>query len=508
MNNDYDIIVVGGGGSGLAAAVSAAEHGANVLLLEKQPALGGTTGIAVGSFTASQTRLQERNGIQDSPESHNEDAGKFPAADIEARNNNELRRFFLSHSADTIHWLMDMGLTFHGPNPEPPNRVPRMHNVVPGAKAYVATLHARLIKLGGTVRVDSPVERLLHGDDGSVTGVAIRKSPRMSGDDHAPEENEVEFHAKRGVVLAAGDYANCPDTIARFKGDRYAAIEGINPDADGDGHRLAEAAGAQLVNMDVTYGPELRFVPPPGRTFQQLLPTSGFGARVMGHLLPFVPQFVMNAMIRRLLVTWQHPENSLFDDGAILINREGRRFCDETLWPEREIAVADQPEKECFILLDRSLAERYSQWPNFISTAPKIAYAYVTDYLRLRPDIAVQSANLEAIADRHGIPADALRSTIAEANNERASNKRKPFDDTQWTLLGPAKAYFTTTEGGAAINQQFQALDENGQPITGLYAVGQTGLGGQILWGHGLHIAWAMTSGRLVGKQLAAPHDA
>ncbi|MGZ0171833.1 MAG: FAD-dependent oxidoreductase [Planctomycetales bacterium] len=496
MKNGYDIIVVGGGGSGLAAAVSAAEHGADVLLLEKQPALGGTTGIAVGSFTASQTRLQKRNGIEDSPESHNEDAGKFPAADIEARNNDELRRYFLSHAADTIHWLMDMGLSFHGPNPEPPNRVPRMHNVVPGAKAYVATLHARLIKLGGTVRVNSCVRRLLQDNDGAVIGVAIKS------DD--PGRTETEFRAKRGVVLAAGDYANCPATIVRFKGDRYASIEGINPDADGDGHRLAEAVGAKLLNMDVTYGPELRFVPPPGRTFQQLLPTSGLGARIMGQLLPFVPQFVINAMIRRLLVTWQHPENSLFDDGAILVNRNGRRFCDETLWPDREIAVAAQPGKECFILVDRSLATRYSQWPNFISTAPKIAYAYVADYVRLRPDIAIQNASLEAIARQRGIPPTVLRQTVAESNEQRTSNRQSPFDEGQWTLLGPAKAYFTTTEGGAAINKQFQTLDKHGNPIPGLYAVGQTGLGGQILWGHGLHIAWAMTSGRLVGRQLAA----
>lgn len=492
MKTQFDIIVIGGGGSGLAAAVSGAEHGANVLLLEKQPTLGGTTGIAVGSFTASQTRLQTRAGIEDSPESHHEDAAQFPAPEIEARNNDSLRRFFLSHAADTLHWLMDMGLSFHGPSPEPPNRVPRMHNVVPGAKAYVATLHARFLKLGGTVLVNAPVRRLLQDSAGATTGVVAECSGET-----------IEFHASRGVVLAAGDYANCPETISRFKGDRYASIEGINPDAGGDGHRLAEAAGAKLLNMDVTYGPELRFVPPPGRTFQQLLPASGFAARLLGIILPFVPQTLMNAMIRRLLVTWQHPENSLFDDGAILINREGRRFCDETLWPEREIAVAAQPEKECFILLDRSLAERYSQWPNFISTAPKIAYAYVADYLRLRPDIAVQEANLEAISQRRGIPADALRQTVDAEDEVRASTGRPAFEDGQWFLLGPAKAYFTTTEGGAAINEQFQTLDKNGIPIRGLYAVGQTGLGGQILWGHGLHIAWAMTSGRLVGKQLA-----
>jgi fumarate reductase flavoprotein subunit len=70
-------------------------------------------------------------------------------------------------------------------------------------------------------------------------------------------------------------------------------------------------------------------------------------------------------------------------------------------------------------------------------------------------------------------------------------------------LLGPAKAYFTTTEGGVVIDKTFRALDEQGDPIPGLYAIGSNGLGGQILWGHGLHIAWAITSGRLVGQILS-----
>ena len=68
-------------------------------------------------------------------------------------------------------------------------------------------------------------------------------------------------------------------------------------------------------------------------------------------------------------------------------------------------------------------------------------------------------------------------------------------------LLGPVKAYFTTTEGGAAINQRLQVLDQQDQPIPGLYAAG---LGGMVLWSHGLHIAWAMTSGRLAGIEVAA----
>ena len=154
--SEYDVVVVGGGGSGLAAAVSAAEHGASVLVLEKEPALGGTTGIAVGSFTANRTRFQQAAGIADSADDHAADAGRFAPAPIEARNNDELRRFFLEHANDTLEWLRGMGLRFHGPSPEPPNRVPRMHNVVPGAKAYIAALQARLARCGGQVLCSAP----------------------------------------------------------------------------------------------------------------------------------------------------------------------------------------------------------------------------------------------------------------------------------------------------------------------------------------------------------------
>ena len=65
MKTDFDAIIVGGGGSGLAAAVSAAEHGLEVVVLEKLPVLGGTTGIAVGSLTANRTSLQDRAMIED-----------------------------------------------------------------------------------------------------------------------------------------------------------------------------------------------------------------------------------------------------------------------------------------------------------------------------------------------------------------------------------------------------------------------------------------------------------
>ena len=83
-NDEADVVIVGGGGSGLAAAVEAASCGAQVVVLEKNAALGGTTALAIGSFTAAGTSMQRQAGIDDSPQAHDEDVAKF-APHMEAR---------------------------------------------------------------------------------------------------------------------------------------------------------------------------------------------------------------------------------------------------------------------------------------------------------------------------------------------------------------------------------------------------------------------------------------
>lgn len=489
MAEAFDVIVVGAGGSGLAAAYSAAERGGRVLVLEKRPQPGGTTGIAVGSFTAAGTSLQRQAGVDDSAEMHAEDVSNFPPTELEARNAEAMRAFFLREAAVTFEWLRGLGLSFVGPSPEPPNRSPRMHNVVPGAKAYIAALQLGLQRRGATLLANASVDGLLR-DGKRVVGV------------RAVVDGETrEFNATRGVILAAGDYANNRKMIAEYKGEQYREIEGINPFATGDGHKLAQDAGARLVNMDVTYGPELRFVPSSKRPFQQWLPASGIAARLMGAVATRLPNWIMRSMIKRLLVTWQHPENALFDDGAILLNRAGQRFVDETKYPDREIALAAQPGKIAYILLDRRLVERYSAWPHFISTAPDIAYAYVADYLRLRPDVARRATSLNDVASQAKLDPIAVGDSVKSYNESlgEPDGNKLPLEEGPWVLLGPVKAYFTTTEGGAVVNERMQVVAEGGSVVPGLYAVGQNGLSGMVLWSHGLHIAWAMTSGRLAG---------
>jgi len=481
-HNDPDVLIVGAGGSGLAAAVSCAERGLNVLVLEACTELGGTTGIAVGSFTTSQSELQRKQEITDSPEQHADDLTGFAPSQIEARNNPTQRAFFTKHAAETMTWLQALNIKFVGPVAEPPNRYPRMYNVIPGAKAYIARLQLAAQRLGVEIRLNATATKLIT-HDGHVNGVEYKDTV---GSIHS-------VRARLGVVLAAGDYANNPELIKRFKGKGYENIEGINPHATGLGHLLAESVGARMVNMDVTYGPELRFIASSRKPFQQWLPVSGPLAAIQNWVAGLLPDWVFRNLIKRLLVTWQHPEGALFEQGAILINRRAERFCDELDTLERNRAVSQQVDRQAYILLSAAQVEKFSEWPHFISTAPDIAYAYVDDYLRLRSDVTFKSDSLQGIADAGDLPLSRL---IETANSS--------FTDLQgpWVLLGPVKSYFTTTEGSPAINDRLQVLDLQGKVIEGLYAVGQCGLNGMILWSHGCHIAWAMTSGRLVGESI------
>ncbi len=124
-----DVLVIGAGAAGLAAAIEARTLRANVVLIEKNDAPGGTTGWSIGSFTATQTPHQISAGIKDSTDAHFDDMRRFAGKDAD-RDNPGLRRLFVENLSDTLRWLMSMGVEFFGPMPEPPHTKPRMHNVL------------------------------------------------------------------------------------------------------------------------------------------------------------------------------------------------------------------------------------------------------------------------------------------------------------------------------------------------------------------------------------------
>jgi fumarate reductase flavoprotein subunit len=491
---ETDVLVIGGGGAGLAAAVSAAEEGANVIVAEKCSSLGGTTGLSIGSITACCTSYQARQGITDSPEALFEDMKKFNG-ELDPYDNKELCWVLIREGAQTIEWLRRFGFEFYGPNPEPPHRVPRMHNVIPSGLAYPFLLQRAAVKKGVRVLLNTSGRKLIQ-EGGRVIGALL---------DQTKKNVSMKVRARRGVILACGDYSNSALLKERYLSADLAKTPGYNPECQGEGHVMGMEVGGRMVNMGVFTRPNVRFVPAPKKIWHELLPHHPLLIKLYAVGSRMLPKRIFIRLANHILTTRGAPDEGLYREGAILVNNKGERFTNELNDPS--FPIARQPGGETYIVFDSRLARKFSAWPYFVSTAAGIAYAYVQDYERDVPEIISKGDALEEAAKIHPKPG-ALVQTVKRYNRfvEKGRDEdyeRSPLGEgvlkPPFYVMGPAVGYIGVTIGGLGVNTRFQVLDQSGKAIPGLFAGGRTA-GGLILMGHGLNLAWAFTSGRLAGK--------
>jgi len=472
----------------MAAAIAAAEAGAKVILLEKNPHLGGTTRLSIGSITATGTRFQKAKGIHDTPDEHFEDMSLFLSPELQAKENLELRRVLVDHVPETLEWLISIGLSFYGPMPEPPHNKPRMHNVLPNSRAYAYYLEKECRRQGVDIRLNARALRLVV-DGEHVQGIVADVG-----------QGPTEFTARGGVILASGDFSAGTE-LKKINVPHVAHVDAINPASTGDGHVIAQQIGGWIRNPEVMWGPSMRFKAPPVETLLRRLPPYRWLTKPMQFALMNLPLKAFRPFITRFMTASLAPEPSMLRAGAILVNRRGERFADELSRPELE--VPHQPEKEAFLVFDAELARSFEQWPNFVSTAPGVAYAYLSDYKRTRPDLYHEAPTLDGLARQMGVPAQSLQQTVTEHNAKLrgdAADSRQGVLQGPFYALGPVMSWIVFTEGGLAVTARHEVTTQDGRSIPGLFAAGSAGQGGTILAGHGHHIGWAMTSGRRAGR--------
>jgi fumarate reductase flavoprotein subunit len=201
------------------------------------------------------------------------------------------------------------------------------------------------------------------------------------------------------------------------------------------------------------------------------------------------PAALLRPYVKAILVVHMQPSPKLFEAGAILVNRDGARFCDETV---SVLDLSHQPEAKGFVVLDATTGAAFSKAPNFVSTAPGVGYAYLGDYAKARPDLVHRAEDAPTLAAKLGVDPATLAASLA-------SSRLKP----PYIALGPVLSTVTVTEGGCAVDESCRVLRPDGAPIPGLFAAGGVGQGGMRLAGHGFHIGWAMISGRLSGRAAA-----
>ena len=370
--SEYDVVVAGGGGAGLMAALEAAERGASVLLVERQPKLGGTT-------------LQAAAGIRDDVEAHYRDYLKFIPPDHRPEDYDlELTRLLVERAPDALARLMELGIQFSGPHPEPPHTVYRMHNVLPSSEVYADVLSRAAEDRGATILTETVIEELRRGHDGVISGVMLG---------HVGSEEEREVKVNGGVVLATGYFS------ANGRPAEYASVEPNYSAATGDGIALATAVGATAAGMWAGD-------PPHFRTVQR----------------PYI-----------------HPGAELFGAGAVLVNADGRRYVNELDAPE--LATSRQPGKVAFIVFDSRLAAQvatadddsemsrdgwYRNCKMFLSTFPAIAYAYMEDY-KNRTEYFYEAGSVADLAGRIGVPGGAFAEDMGRLNGAAAGRSSDPL---------------------------------------------------------------------------------
>ena len=421
--SNYDVVVIGAGGAGFSAAITARNAGANVVLLEKMPAVGGNSLISGAEMNVAKNWVQPKLGINDdSPELHAQDTfkGGDGKGDMKVIN-------VMTHEAlDAAKWCRDyLGVRFEDDNLFFFGGHSRKRALIPVGHTgteFIAKFQAKADELGIPVITNMKAEELIKNKDGRVVGVKAT----MDG-------SEYTFNAKGGVVLATGGFGANPEMVKKYNpkiDERFKTTDA--PGTTGEALYMAERAGAELVNMGYI------------QTYPICDPISG------------AIELIADARF----------------DGAIMLNQEGNRFVEEL--QRRDVlseAILNQTGRYCWVL-----------WNDKIGSISNTVKAHANEYEAFtKQGIMTTCDDLKCIADFTKIPFDQLRKTVkrvsdmAGKGNDKDFNHRSGLVDMQQGKYYVIKAVPSThhTMGGVRINEKAEALTAEGKVIPGLWAAGE-----------------------------------
>jgi urocanate reductase len=450
----FDVVVVGAGGAGLAAAVTAADKGTSVIVLEKMAAIGGNTVISGGFLNAADPKRQGKLNIQDSPENH----FKQTLAAGDYRADPEKVKILADGANEAVQWLESLGMKFDDKVIQIYGALyPRSHiPIEPKGTGYIRVLKEAADKRGVKILTDTKVDSIIREKQlsGRVLGVKIfdkRKKP-------------VYVRANKAVIIAAGGFGANKELRALHDPRMRDLTTTNQPGATGDMILAAMNIGGYPIGMDyIQCNPGA----PPGRDLRITL----------------------------------HLDVS----GFIFVDKRGKRFVaeDERRDVLRE-AILNLPEKYGFTVLDDTVFQGYDKITRDTTMAG------------IKEGDAWTANTLEELAAKMGIPVDAFVATVKRYNDVVVDGKKDPdFGKNPRNLTKkiekpPFWACFAGmavhhTMGGLNINTKTQVLDHDRKVIPGLYAAGE-GTGGI----HGSNrvggnaIAGIFVFGRIAGANAAS----
>lgn len=251
-----DVLVIGGGLAGLVTAIECLRAGKSVTVVDRDTSerLGGLALWAFGGMALVDTPLQRRMGLKDSPEIALKDWLRFGELTQDATLARQWAEFYVEHSRSQVYdWVIDHGLKFmpavnwveRGLQGDG-NTLPRYHVVMGTSRK----LTLRMIEAMQQANKGSRLTLLsrhrvtaLDSQNGVVTGaVAVNEVTAA----------QVQFRAEHVVLAMGGINGSHEEVRANWVKDRpmpAIMLNGAHPFADGKLHRLVAGLGGNLTNL-------------------------------------------------------------------------------------------------------------------------------------------------------------------------------------------------------------------------------------------------------------------
>ena len=492
-----DIVIVGAGGAGMTAALTAAEKGADVIILESQAAVGGNSVRATGGMNAADTPAQDENEFGESAgvektlktarttyadnvtitklaeevekqwaDYQANPVGYFDSDELmeldtmiggKGINNPELVEELADESADGVEWLKKYGINLTSVGSFGGASVKRIHRPV-NAEGKTIAVGSYMIPLLEkaceendkiSIQLETTATTILTDENGKAVGVKAVgvKAVGATG-------NEVTVNAK-AVILATGGFGANLDMVAELVPALKGFMTTNAAGAQGQGIEMAQALGAATVDMDQI----------------QIHPTV---------------QFDTAALITE----------GLRGDGAVLINADGKRFIDEV--GTRDVVSAAeiaQPGSYSYLVVDQAMLDKSSVIAGYVKRG-----------------FVFQGNTYEELAEALSVDAATFAETMNTWNTYVEAKNDPDFGRTSFAQPLNTAPYYAIkvtagvhhTMGGLVINTDTEVLKADGTAIAGLYAAGEVtgGVHGANRLG-GNAVADFVVFGRIAGEEAA-----
>ncbi|MGB6007943.1 FAD-dependent oxidoreductase [Castellaniella sp.] len=402
------VVIIGAGACGLTAALRLAGSGIDTVLIERDAAPGGSSALSSGFIPAAGSAVQRAAGIED-------DARRF-AADIQAKAGGAAAAHLVAAYTDAAAPAMDE-LARHGLAFEvldgflyPGHTARRMHTLPERTGAALVAALARVATDAGAYLLNSALAREIWVDGHDRVSAVACERP----------DGTMEVIACDVLILACNGFGGNPSMVRRYLPAMQDAVYGGHAGNDGSAIEWGLQLGARLADLSAYQG-------------------HGSWATPLG-----------------VLVSW-----AVMMGGGVQINRNGRRFHDETHgYSEAAVQVLAQPGGIAWDVFDGQARALVSAFPDFMQAESNRA-------VRICADLAELAAVI-------GCDADVVSHTLGAIRPEAVDPYGRHFErglSAPYYVVKVTGALFHT-QGGLDIDAQCRVLGDGGLPFPNLLAAG------------------------------------